>query len=106
MKLYLHIDVIKNRKIFQALEWGSVSRTRRPIFTAGLFPGARSRDGHVLKQLNIQVDPRKIDCRCDYNGDNDVGKNQPGSEDALAAIGTSARRMAHPLPTLRAERLH
>jgi hypothetical protein len=55
--------------------------------------------------LLFLVDKRKKDCRYDDDGDDNVGKNQSGSEDALATIGTPGRRMAHPIPTIRAELL-
>jgi hypothetical protein len=51
-----------------------------------------------------QNKPKK-DRRYRYDGDDDVGKNQPDSKEATAAPGTSTRRMAHPLTTLRAKLL-
>jgi hypothetical protein len=57
------------------------------------------------KELNIQMAQPKKDYRYDYDGDEDVGKNQPHHEKAVTAIGTSAHRMAHPIPTLRAKLL-
>lgn len=55
--------------------------------------------------LLFLVDKRKKDCCYDDDGNDNVGKNQSGSEDALATIGTPGRRMAHPIPTIRAELL-
>jgi hypothetical protein len=51
------------------------------------------------------VDKHKQECRYDDEGDDNVGKNQSGSEDALATIGAPGRRMAHPITTIRAELL-
>ena len=56
-------------------------------------------------RLLTLVDKHKQECRYDDEGDDTVGKNQSGSEDALATIGTPGRRMAHPIPTIRAELL-
>jgi hypothetical protein len=57
-----------------------------------------------MRGLTNTVQTKK-DCRRDYDSDDDAGKNQSGSEDAPAAIGTSPGRMAHPIPTIRAELL-
>jgi hypothetical protein len=55
--------------------------------------------------LLILVDKHEEDCRCDYDRDDDAGKNKSPSEHAPAAIGTSPGRTAHPIPTIRAELL-
>jgi hypothetical protein len=57
--------------------------------------------GDLLVLLTL-VDKHKKDCSYDDEGDD---KNQSGSEDALATIGTPGRRMAHPITTIRAELL-
>jgi hypothetical protein len=61
--------------------------------------------GSLLVCLLTLVDKHKKDCRYDDEGDGNVGKNQSGSEDALATIGTPGRRMAHPITAIRAELL-
>jgi hypothetical protein len=56
-----------------------------------------------MRGLTNTVQPKKEDCRRDYDSGDDAGKNQSGSDDAPAAIGTSPGRMADPIPTIRAE---
>jgi hypothetical protein len=50
--------------------------------------------------LRLFVDKRKKDCRHDDDGDDNVGKNQSGSEEALATISRTSSLSCQSLLTL------